>query len=91
MYNLCECITKQKINSNNYNRLLQNDWQLVTTTCSDASTVDYVILSLECFPLIKGLEVQNFEPVLSHKHKLACFKLVIRDERKKSEENFDAD
>ena len=60
-----------------------------TTTCSNAGTADYVILSLECFPLIKGFEVQNFEPVLSHKHKLACFTLVVRDERKKSEVNFE--
>ena len=78
MYNLCECVTKQKINSNNYNRLLQKDWQIGTTTCSNASTADYVILSLEWFPLIKGFEVQNFELVLSHKHKLACFRLVVR-------------
>ena len=56
-----------------------------------ASTADYVILLLECFPLIKGSEVQNFEPILFHKHKLACFKLVVKDERKKSEVNFKAD
>ena len=31
-YNLCKCITKQKINSNNYNRLLQSDWWIVTTS-----------------------------------------------------------
>ena len=53
-------------------------------------TADYVIFSLECFPLIKGYDVQNFEPVLSHKHKLACFMLFARDERKKSEVNFEA-
>ena len=47
-------------------------------------TEDYVILSLECFPLIKGFEVQNFEPVLSHKDK------VVGDEIKKSEVNFEA-
>ena len=51
---------------------------------------DYVILSLECFPLIKGFEVQNFEPALSHKHELA-HTFVSRDERKKSEVNFEAD
>ena len=39
--------------------------------------------------LIKGFEVQNFEPVLSHKHRLACFTLVVRDERKRSEVNFE--
>ena len=55
-----------------------------------ASTADNVILSLECFPLIKGSEVQNFEPILFHKHKLACFKLVVKDERKKSEVNSEA-
>ena len=54
------------------------------------STADYVILSLECFPLIKGFEVQNFEPILFHKHKLDCLKLVVRDKRK-SEANFEAD
>ena len=44
------------------------------------------------FPLIKGFEVQNFEPVLSHKHKLACFTLVVRHERKKKDEvNFEVD
>ena len=51
-------------------------------------TADYVILSLQCFPLIKGFDVQNVELVLSHKHKLACFSLVARDKRKKSEVNF---
>ena len=40
---------------------------------------------------VKGFEVQNFEPVLSHKHKLACFMLVVRNERKKGEVNFEAD
>ena len=43
------------------------------------------------FPLIKGFEVQNFESVLCHKHKLTCFMLVARDERKKSEANFEID
>ena len=55
------------------------------------SKLDYVILSLECFPLIKVFEVQNFEPVLSQKHKLACFMLVVRDERKTKKGNFEAD
>ena len=32
--------------------------------------------------LIKEFEVQNFEPVLSNKHKLACLTLVVRDEIK---------
>ena len=40
---------------------------------------------MSCFPLIKESEVQTFEPILFHKHKLACFKLVVKDERKKSE------
>ena len=56
-----------------------------------ASTADYVILSLESFPLIKRFEVRNFEPILFQKHKLACYKLVVKDERKKSEVNFEAD
>ena len=55
-----------------------------------ASTADYVILSLKCFNLIKGFEVQNFKPIMFHKHKLACFQLVVKDERKKSEVNFEA-
>ena len=91
IYNLCECITKQKINSNNYNRLLQKDWWIDTTTCSNAGTANYVILSLECFPLIKRFEVQNFELLLSCNHKLTCFTLFSRDERKKSEVNSEAD
>ena len=53
-------------------------------------TADYVILSLQCFPLIKGFDVQNFELLLSHEHNLACFTLVARDERRKSEVNFEA-
>ena len=53
-------------------------------------TADYLILSLQCFPLIKGFDVQNLELVLFHKHKLACVMLVARDERKKSEVNFEA-
>ena len=92
LYTICECVTKQKINSNNYNRLLQKDWRIGTTaTVMLASTADYVILSFECFPLIKRFEIQNFEPILFHKHKLACFKLAVNDERKKSEVNFEAD
>ena len=65
MCNLCECITKQKVNSNNYNRLLQKDWWTDTTTCSNAGIADYVARSLECFPSIKGLKVHKFKPVLS--------------------------
>ena len=72
------------MNSNNYNRLLRKDWWIGTTACSNGSTADFGILSFECFPLIKGCEIQNFEPVLSHEHKLVCFALVVRDERKKS-------
>ena len=85
MYDLRECVTKQKINSNSYYSLLQKGWWIGTTTCSNASTVDYVILSLECFPVIKGFEIQNFESVLSQKQKLACFMLVVRDEIEKFE------
>ena len=55
MYNLCECVTKQKINSNNCNRLLQKDLWIGTTTCSNACTADYVILSLECFASNLGI------------------------------------
>ena len=33
---------------------------------------------------------KTFELVLSHKHKLAYFTLVARDERKKSSVNFEA-
>ena len=51
----------------------------------------HIYYSLECFPLIKGFEVQNFEPILFCKHKSACFKLVVKDGRKKSEVNFEAD
>ena len=53
------------------------------SVCS--STADYVILSLVCFPLTEGFEVQNFELVPSQKRKLACFMLNVKDERKKSE------
>ena len=56
-----------------------------------AGTAHYVICTLEYFPLIKGFEVQNFESILFHKHKLACFKLVVKNERRKSEVNFEAD
>ena len=59
MYKFCECVTKQKSNSNNYNRLLQKDWWIGTIVCSNASSADYVTLSLECSPLIKGFEVKT--------------------------------
>ena len=36
-FTICECVNKQKINSNNYNSLLQKDWRIGTTTCSNAS------------------------------------------------------
>ena len=41
------------------------------------------MVSLECFALIKGFEVQNFELILSHKLKLACFTLVVRDNKRR--------
>ena len=50
----------------------------------------HYVFSLQCFNLIKGFDVQNFELVLSHKHKLAYFILVARNERKKSSVNFEA-
>ena len=54
-------------------------------------TADYVILSLQCFPLIKGFDVQNSELALSHKHKLAYFTSVARDEKKEpTKVNFEA-
>ena len=59
--------------------------------CSDASIIDYVILSPECFPLIKKSEVQKFELVLSGKYSPVCFTLVAEDERKKHEVEFEAD
>ena len=92
MYNLCECVTnKRLIKKKIKNRLLQKDWWIDTTTYSNAGTADYVILSLDCIPLIKEFEFQNFEPVQSDKYKLACFTLVVRDERKKNEVNFETD
>ena len=48
-------------------------------------TADYVILPLECFPWIKALNQYCL------KHKLTCFMLVTRDERKKNEVIFLAD
>ena len=42
------------------------------------------------FNQARDFDVQNFELVQSHKHKLPCFTLLARDERKKSEVNFEA-
>ena len=58
-------------------------------SCNNA---DYVILSLECFPLIKGFEVQNFELVsLASISWLVLCLLSEMHERKKCEVNFEAD
>ena len=80
MYNLRQCVT----NWNHYNSLYHNKTggQVQQHAVMLVCTADYVILSLQCFLLIKGYDVQNFELVLSHKHKLACFTLIARDERK---------
>ena len=41
---------------------------------------------MSCFHFnVKGFDVQNFELVLPHKHKLAYFTLLARDERRKDQ------
>ena len=62
------------------------DQWIGATPCSYASTVDYVILSHECFLLVKKFEVriQRFEPALSGKHSPVCFTFVAGGERRKN-------
>ena len=53
---------------------------LGTKTCKGVTTIDYVILSPELFPLINHFEILPFDPLLSDAHCGIHFSVVYKND-----------